>query len=201
MSSWKEGLTQLERELPPNLPLFQVHESLPIAILRYDPPDEWELRRQLSLLASRLEARGRRMVRLSLADVLWEAVDRSDPPDAFTKICEKERANGFDEAHADVGRALNPNTAVNPRARTFAQRVGARLMSLDPGRDIAFLVRVGALGPNLYPVHNLVEHFPREVRVPTVLCYPGQRDGQTGLIFLGLPHREANGSYRVNIYG
>lgn len=178
-----------------------MHESLPVAILRYEPGDEWEFRRQLGLLASRLDGRGRRLVRVSLASVMWESIDRSDPPDAFEKLCDMERREGFDAAQVAVGRALAPNTANNPRARTLAQRIGEKLLALDPDRDIAFLVRVASLGPNLYTVSKLVEQFPKEVRVPTVLCYPGRRDGQTGLVFLDLPNREATGSYRVNIYG
>jgi len=201
MHSWKAGLARLEEELPPNPPLFRVHESLPVAILRYEPGDEWEFRRQLGLLASRLDGRGRRLVRVSLASVMWESIDRSDPPDAFEKLCDMERREGFDAAQVAVGRALAPNTANNPRARTLAQRIGEKLLALDPDRDIAFLVRVASLGPNLYTVSKLVEQFPKEVRVPTVLCYPGRRDGQTGLVFLDLPNREATGSYRVNIYG
>jgi len=201
MDSWKAGLARLEEELPPNPPLFRVHASLPVAILRYDPGDEWELQRQLGLLASRLHGRGRRLVRVSLAKLLWESIDRSDPPDAFEKLCDTERREGFDAAQVAAGRALAPNTANSPRARTFAQRIGERLLALDPESDIAFLVRVASLGPNLYTVSKLVEQFPKEVRVPTVLCYPGRREGQTGLVFLDLPNREATGSYRVNIYG
>lgn len=58
MSSWKEGLGLLEGHLPPNPPLFQVHGYLPVALLRYDPEDAWELSRQLDLMTSRLETHG-----------------------------------------------------------------------------------------------------------------------------------------------
>lgn len=181
--------------------MFQVHESLPVAILRYDPGDAWELQRALTLLGSRLDAKGRRLVRVSMAEVLWACVDRHDPPDAFDTLCATERTEGFEAAHRAAGRALDPNTRNNPHARTLPQRLGERLAALDPERDIAFLTRVGALGPGLYPVHNLVEHLPNTLRVPTVLCYPGLRHGQTGLSFLTLPQRETTSSYRVHIYG
>jgi hypothetical protein len=46
MSSLKERIEWLERELPPNPPRFRIHEDLPFAILRYDPKEEWELRRE-----------------------------------------------------------------------------------------------------------------------------------------------------------
>lgn len=198
MSSWKEGLGLLEGHLPPNPPLFQVHGYLPVALLRYDPEDAWELSRQLDLMASRLEARGRRLVRVSLAAILWEAVDRSDPPDAFDKLCDVERAEGFEAAQGDVGRALTPEGTRLPH---FPARVAARLLALDPARDIAFLLRVGALAPGFFPVHKLVEMLPDSLTVPTVLCYPGLRDGQTGLRLLGAEAPEVASSYRVNIYG
>lgn len=201
MSSWKAKLELLESHLPPNPPQFQVHASLPVAILRYDPAQEWELRRQLTLLAGRLEARGRRLVRVSLADVFWSCLQDYDPPDAIEKLTNLERDEGFDAAQRHCGNALNPNLRDRPDLVTFAQAVADRLAPLDPQRDIAFLVRAAVLGPWIYPVSSLVDNLQGRVQVPTVLCYPGRRDGQTGLVFLDLPEREALGSYRVNIYG
>jgi hypothetical protein len=199
--SWKAELDRLEADLPPNAARFQVHESLPVAILRYDPDQEWELRRQLTLLGSRLEQRGRRLARVSLAEILWDAIDRDDPPDAFANLCALEQRAGFDKAQEQAGRALTPDTSKRPRAKLYSQRVADRLAALDPARDIAFLVRAAALGPGIYPVSKLVDQLQNKVRVPTVLCYPGRREGQTGLVFLNLPGRDALGSYRVNIYG
>ena len=201
MHSWKTELDRLEADLPPNPPRFQVHESLPLAILRYDPENEWELRRHLTLLGSRLQARGRHIVRISLADLVWEALDRDDPPDSFAKFCELERREGFEAAHIQAGRALAPNKTQRPRARALSERVAAKLAALDPLKDIAFLTRAASLGPGLYPVSKLVDQLQGHLKVPTVLCYPGRREGQTGLVFLNLPERDASGSYRVNIYG
>ena len=36
-----------------------VYQDLPFAIMRYDPSDEWELRREIKLLATRLESVGK----------------------------------------------------------------------------------------------------------------------------------------------
>ena len=201
MSSWKAELERLESHLPPNPPQFHVHASLPVAILRYDPAQEWELRRQVTLLAGRFEARGRRLVRVSLADVFWACVQDHDPPDALATLIQVEREEGFEAAQRYCGKALNPNLRDRPDLVTFAQAVAERLARLDHERDIAFLVRAAVLGPWLYPVSSLVDNLQGRVRVPTVLCYPGRRDGQTGLVFLDLPEREALGSYRVIIYG
>lgn len=201
MYSLKTELERLEAHLPPNPPQFQVHASLPVAILRYDPTDEWELRRQLVLLAGRLDGKGCRLVQVSLADVFWSCLQDYDPPDAVRQLVEIERSEGFDAAQRYCGRALNPNLQDRPDLVSFAQAVAVRLATLDPERDVAFLTRAGVLGPWIYPVSNLVDNLQGRVRVPTVLCYPGRREGQTGLVFLDLPEREALGSYRVNIYG
>lgn len=199
MSSWKVELALLESHLPPNPPQFWKHEYLPVALLRYDPEDAWELSRQLDLMGSRLEACGRRLVRISLAEILWQAIDRSDPPDAFEKLCADERLKGFEAAQRTVGLALDPKTST--RLPSFPARVGARLLALDPNRDIAFLVRAGAFAPGFFPMNKLVEQFPAGVKVPTVLCFPGHRHSHTNLSLLDTADLEVATSYRVKIYG
>lgn len=70
-TSLKERIEWLRRELPPNPPRFKLHEDLPFAILRYDPDEEWELRRQIKLLKAALESQGQSVTLLSLAELLW----------------------------------------------------------------------------------------------------------------------------------
>ena len=81
MSSLKERIEWLERELPPNPPRFKIHEDLPFAILRYDPAEEWDMRREVRLLATRLGDPGNgRQLTLSRA-----CPERSRPPSAQMK--------------------------------------------------------------------------------------------------------------------
>jgi hypothetical protein len=49
----------LESDLKAVPPRINVYHDLPFAIMRYDPTDEWELRREIKLLATRLEAVGK----------------------------------------------------------------------------------------------------------------------------------------------
>src|ERR1035438_9387637 len=51
MSSLKERIELLECDLKEIPPRISVYHDLPFAILRYDPTDEWELRREVKLLA------------------------------------------------------------------------------------------------------------------------------------------------------
>ena len=59
MSSLKERIELLESDLKAVPPRISVYHDLPFAILRYDPDEEWELRREVKLLATRLEAAGK----------------------------------------------------------------------------------------------------------------------------------------------
>ena len=54
MSSLKQRIELLESDLKSVPSRINVYHDLPFAILRYDPTDEWELRREVKLLATRL---------------------------------------------------------------------------------------------------------------------------------------------------
>ena len=59
MSSLRDSIGPLESDLKAMPPRINVYHDLPFAIMRYDPTDEWELRREIKLLATRLEAVGK----------------------------------------------------------------------------------------------------------------------------------------------
>lgn len=192
MSSLKERIEWLERELPPNSPRFKIHEDLPFAILRYDPKEEWDLRREVRLLATRLEGKGRRVTTLSLADLLWQAIDENEGIEA---VMELERDRGFDSAQAQVNTYLSDHD-FTPLPRLVAER----LNSLDPDQDIAFLVRAASLAPAVYHISKLLDELQGRTRVPTVLFYPGELVGTNSLRFMGLTSFHSPPSYRVKIY-
>ena len=79
-------------------------------------------------------------------------------------------------------------------------RLAARLKGLDPDRNIALLVRAGAMAPALYQMSSLLDGMQGRTLIPTVLCYPGTIEGATGLRFMDLKNREPMGNYRVEIY-
>src|SRR5215217_1454990 len=73
-------VTRLTDDLEPVLSLRDPREKLsayhdmPYAIFRYDPAEEFELRRQVRLLETRLTQKGKRVRRISLAECLDEAM-------------------------------------------------------------------------------------------------------------------------------
>jgi len=193
MSSLKERIEWLERELPPNPPRFRLHEDLPFAILRYGPKEEWELRSEVERLATRLENKGQVVTTVSLAALLWQAIDENEGIDA---VIDLERQRGFDAAQAQVNTYLSDED-FSPLPRLVAERLNA----LDPDHDIAFLVRAGSLAPEIYHISKLLDELQGRTRVPTVLFYPGDLVGTNSLRYMGLTCLHSPPSYRVKIYG
>jgi hypothetical protein len=189
----KARIEWLERELPPNAPRFKVHDSLPFAVLRYDPDDEWAMRREIRHLATRLQNQGLTVKVVSLAELLWRAIDATEGLDA---IVELERSSGFAAAQNQVVTFL-----ADADFAPLADRVVQAVTGLDPERSVCFLVRAASLAPGLYPLSTLLHELQGRTRVPIVLCYPGQLEGANRLRFMGLPDRDSRGSYRVKIYG
>jgi hypothetical protein len=193
MSSLKERIEWLERELPPNAPRFKIHEDLPFAILRYDPQEEWELRREVRFLATRLENKGKKVAIVSLADLLWKAIDESEGLDAVVAL---ERERGVEAAQEQVNAYLTDED-FSPLPRLVAQRLNV----LDPDHSVAFLVRAAALAPSIYHISKLLDELQGKTRVPAVLCYPGELVGTNSLRFMGMASLHSPPSYRVKIYG
>lgn len=193
MLSLKQRIDLLESDLKVTPTRITVYRDLPFAILRYEPEAEWDLRRELRLLATRLEQAGKRVHFFSMADFLWQAIDETEGMDAIVGL-EKER--GFEIAQRQV------TTYLSHRAwRPLPDLLAERLDGLDPKNDIVFLTHAGAMGPAIYQMSQLLDLMQGRTGVTTILCYPGTIEGNTGLRFMDLKDREALGNYRVKIYG
>lgn len=75
MSSLKERIELLEADLKAVPPRISVYHDLPFAILRYDPAEEWELRREARLLATRLEELGKEVSLIPMSELLRQAIE------------------------------------------------------------------------------------------------------------------------------
>lgn len=193
MSSLKERIHQLERDLLASPVQISAYHDLPFAILRYDPLDEWELRREVKHLATRVGNAGRHAHVISLGDLLWEAVDQCEGLEA---VVELERVRGFGAAQAQLTTYLSDHDW-SPLPDMLADR----LAPLDPARDVAFLLRASAMAPAVYHLSRLLDEMHGRTQVPTILYFPGTLEGANGLRFMGLQSRESTGNYRVKIYG
>ena len=192
MSSLKERIDQLEQDLKATPMRISVFRDLPFAILRYDPAEEWTLRSEQRLLATRLQMARREVVTISLADLLWEAIEECEGIDVLVR---QERRDGFAAAQSQVTTYLS-----DPKWAPLADLLAQRLAGLDPTRQIVFLTRAAALAPDHFPISSLLDRMQGRTEVTTILFYPGIQEGELQLRFMNMPHRNALGTYRVKLY-
>lgn len=167
---------------------ISAYHDMPYALFRYDPEDEFELRRQVTLLETRLSQKGKRVWRISLAECLDEAMRSQRPLEDWYQA---EREQGVHTIVETVHSVLSEYAPL-------VDLVTARMPpNPDPLRDIVFIMRTGALFP-MYRTFSLLEQLKGRVLVPTVLFYPGDLDGASGLRFMGVLDAEHN--YRPKIF-
>jgi hypothetical protein len=194
MSLTDPAEVRITRDLEPVLLLddprvkLSAYHDMPYAIFRYEPDDEFGLRKQVTMLETRLSQRGKRIRRISLAECLDEAM-RSQRPleDWFTA----EREQGTETIVETIHSVLSE---YSPLVDLVSARMPA---DPDPLRDIVFILRTGALFP-VYRTFSLLEQLKGRVHVPTILFYPGDLDGAAGLRFMGVLDAEHN--YRPKIF-
>jgi len=195
MSSLQERIEILESDLLAKPLRISAYHDLPFAILRYDPSSEFQARKQISLLATRVQNAGRNVHVISVARILWAAIEHTEGIDA---IAEEERQLGFRRAQKTVSTLLSDDDFM-----PLPAALEKRMRGLDPERDVIFLVRIAALGPAIYRSAKLLDELhDSRTKIPIILFYPGTLDGESSLRFLDLPEREQTGAYnyRVRIY-
>jgi len=194
MSSLVETLKQLEADLTAKPIRIAAHSSMPFAIFRYAPTDEFPLRRQLRLLAISLQNQGRRVTFLSLARVVWEIIGMFDKEDLFRT----EASRGFDAAQAHVNHLMD-SSDFKPAAEVVLEKIA----HLSPEKDVVFMVRTGGFAPHIYRSSCLLDGLHNHTQVTIVLFYPGSAEIGTDLRFFDLPTLGNLGvyNYRVRVYG
>ena len=175
-------------ELPDPRPRISAYHDMPYALFRYDPEEEFELRKQVTMLETRLSQKGKRIKRISLAECLEEAMRSQRPLEEWFTA---EREQGVETVVETVHSVLSE---YKPLVELVAERLPTEP---DPLRDIVFILRTGVLFP-VYRTFSLLEQLKGRVHVPTVLFYPGDLDGASGLRFMGVLDAEHN--YRPKIF-
>lgn len=167
---------------------LSAYHDMPYALFQYDPADEFELRKQVTLLETRLTQKGKRVFRISLAECLDEAMKSQNPLDAWFTA---EREQGVETVVETVHAVL---AEYAPLVELVVKRMPP---DLEAARDVVFILRTGALFP-AYRTFSLLEQLKGRVAAPTILFYPGTRDGAAGLRFMGVLEPEHN--YRPKIF-
>lgn len=198
MSSLKDSIALLESDLKAVPPRINVYHDLPFAIMRYDPADEWELRREIKLLATRMESVGKDIHTIPMSELLWLALERvhqKDDDEGLDAVIELEKGRGYVEAQRQVSTYLSSKVWI-PLWDLLAER----LAPINPENSIVFLTRVAAMSPGIFHISMLLDKMQGKTKAATILFYPGSIEGTTGLRFMDLKDRDALGNYRVKIY-
>jgi hypothetical protein len=175
-------------ELPDPRQRISAYHDMPYALFRYDPEEEFELRKQVTLLETRLSQKGKWIKRISLAECLDNAMRSQRPLEEWFGA---EREQGVETVVETVHSVLSEYAPL-------VDLVAARMPDdPNPLHDIVFILRTGALFP-VYRTFSLLEQLKGRVHAPTVLFYPGELDGAAGLHFRGVLDAEHN--YRPKIF-
>lgn len=191
MTDWKDRLTkQLEPilRLPDPRPKISAYNDMPYAIFRYGPEDEFAVREDILLLATRLEQVGKRVTTISLAESLSAALAAQE---VTTALIESEDPRNLDILLETLNSLL---ADIEPLDELVAAHMPP---GPDPLKDVVFITRAGALFP-FYRTSSLLEQLKGKVSVPSILFYPGDLDGAAGLRFMGVLDAEHN--YRPKIF-
>ncbi len=198
MSSLKDSIALLESDLKATPPRINVYHDLPFAIMRYDPANEWELRREIKLLATRMEALGKEVHIIPMSELLWSALEKvrqKDDDEGLEAVIELEKQRGYVEAQQQVTTYLSSKVWI-PLWDLLAER----LATIKPENSVVFLTRVAVMSPGIFHISMLLDKMQGKTKVATILLYPGSIEGTTGLRFMDLKDRDALGNYRVKIY-
>ena len=174
-----------------------------LAIMQYDPKDEFKLRGLTQTLSQELVANGWVIVSISLQKLLLERV-REQGQEWLDWVIQAER----DFADYEPERGLNfLKDELRPLiegaeglAADCAKQICAYVDQHPDKKDrtLALIGRAGALYP-FFRSSSLLKHLDgRTKNVPVVLLYPGQRRGHTGLSFMGM--LDPDNDYRPRIY-
>jgi hypothetical protein len=190
--SWKDRLkVDLEPVLasPDPRARLSAYHDMPYAIFHYPPEDEFEVRAELDLLATRLGNAGKRVTRISLAACLFEAISAEGYSEQ--DMLDTEPVTGL-PAMIDTVHSLLESS--HPLVDLAAAKLPK---DQNPIKDVVLLDRTGALFP-VYRSHALLDQMRGVLTVPAVLFHPGELDGPTGLSFMGALDPDPN--YRPRIF-
>ncbi len=183
----RNDLEPLLSSLDPREKISAYHD-MPYALFRYDPEQEFSVRREITMLTTRLTQKGKRVTRISLAQCLYAAITSERSLEDWYQA---ERGGTVEETVQTITNILDERV---PLVDLVAKQMPA---DSDPHTDVVLINRAGALFP-VYRTFSLLEQLKGRVLVPTILFYPGDLEGPSGLRFMGVLDAEHN--YRPKIF-
>jgi hypothetical protein len=161
--------------------------SDPFFYFVHDPAETLEVRRRIPAWTAALENDGWSVSSVSVANLMWAEIDASGLWNEWRAL----------EAGAELEEL---NEGIRDILRRGGGMVGVlrEVVNQSVERGIVLITDAALLHP-YFRVHLIEAALANEVRLPTVLFYPGSRDGQFGLRFLGF--YPLDGGYRATLVG
>jgi len=149
----------------------------PYFVYVYPPKQEYAVRNDLSDLQAWLQTQGIKSVAISLASLLWQAIDEW----GFDSITKEEHRHAGDEDALNY--VLEAIAQILQGPPSLADRVLQAIGNVHE-RSAVFLYRAGALYP-VFRTSALLDELRERLSCPVVLLYPGRVIGLYGLSFMG----------------
>ena len=185
-------------------PRISTMRNYRFCIAVYPPTKEFELRRHVHRLTLELKECGWVVKSISLQALLLERLRRHGE-DYVARLVAREKSVAARDPQRGLNLVTQKLTAEIEGPDGLAADVAAEIKSFvednpdQAERTVVILGRVGALYPFLRSSALLKHIDGRTGRVPVVLLYPGERQGESGLSFMG--RGGADSDYRPRIYG
>lgn len=189
--------------LPEGGPRISTMRNYRFAILRYEPKEEFELRRRARELSADLESEGWVVLTISLQKLLFARL-RREGEKWIQRMIQREREfraidpeRGLNDLKRKIGPLIEgPEGIAADCAQLIAEFADAHPDKVD--RAVVLVGRAGALYP-FFRSSALLKHLDGKThQIPVVLLYPGIRRGLTSLSFMG--ELAPDSDYRPRIY-
>lgn len=161
--------------------------SDPVFYFAYPPERMLTVKKHLPRWTTRIREAGFEVRRVSLADILWDTVDKSGRWDLWLEL----------EAEADADQINEAVRHVLRQGNALIDRV-VEVVGSTPEDTVVLLTEAELLHP-YFRTRIIESRLHDKVKTPTVIFYPGRRSGQYGLHFLDF--YPVDGNYRSTLLG
>lgn len=159
----------------------------PVFYFVYPPELMLDVKKNLSRWTSRIQQAGFSVRRVSVADILWNTVDKSDRWHTWLELEAEAEVDQINEAVRDVLRQGN----------ALVDQI-VKIVESTPEGTLLLLTETEMLHP-YFRTRTIENRLHDKVRTPIVIFYPGRRSGQYGLHFLDF--YAVDGNYRSTLIG
>lgn len=186
-------MSSLETDFDAMVARLSDHDSLragsddPFFYFVFDPDRTLEVRDRLIAWQGRLKNAGWNVQRISFATLIWDIIFGSGRWDVWLDV---EHDYSSDEIVQAISDALRAEDQLVQRVR--------EIVSVDEPNRLVLFTEAELLNP-FFRVRGLENDLHDEVKSPTIVFYPGKREGQHGLRFLDLYENDPN--YRATVFG